>query len=131
MKFQDNRLLKNHCTAGRWWHTPLIPALGRQRQVDLCEFETSLVYRGSSKIGSKATEKPCLEKTKQTNKQKKNYWGWRDGSVVKSTTCSSKGPEFNSQKPHGSSQPSVMRSGALFWPAGRVLRILYIYIINK
>jgi hypothetical protein len=22
-------------------------------------------------------------------------WGWRDGSVVKSTDCSSKGPEFN------------------------------------
>ncbi|CAO2587489.1 hypothetical protein LEMLEM_LOCUS4506 [Lemmus lemmus] len=24
---------------------PLIPALGRQRQVDLCEFEASLVYK--------------------------------------------------------------------------------------
>ena len=27
----------------------LIPALGRQKQVDLCEFEASLVYRTSSK----------------------------------------------------------------------------------
>jgi hypothetical protein len=41
--------------------------------------------------------------------------GWRDGSVVKSTDCSSEGPEFKSQKPHGGSQPSVMRSDALFW----------------
>lgn len=24
---------------------PLIPALGKQRQAELCEFETSLVYR--------------------------------------------------------------------------------------
>nr|XP_048293660.1 complex III assembly factor LYRM7 isoform X1 [Myodes glareolus] len=31
--------------AGQWWSMPLIPALGRQRQVDLCEFKTSLVYR--------------------------------------------------------------------------------------
>ena len=30
---------------GRWWCTRLIPALGRQRQVDLCEFEASLVYK--------------------------------------------------------------------------------------
>jgi hypothetical protein len=41
--------------------------------------------------------------------------GWRDGSVIKSTDCSSRGPEFNSQQPHGGSQPSVMRSDALFW----------------
>ena len=32
--------------AGHWWHMPLIPALGRQRQVDLCEFKASLVYTG-------------------------------------------------------------------------------------
>jgi predicted nucleic acid-binding Zn-ribbon protein len=40
--------------------------------------------------------------------------GWRDGSEVKSTDCSSEGPEFNSQQPHGGSQPCVMRSDALF-----------------
>ncbi|EDL98661.1 rCG55033 [Rattus norvegicus] len=28
---------------------------------------------------------------------------------------SSRGPEFNSQQPHGGSQPSVRRSDALFW----------------
>ena len=36
--------------------------------------------------------------------------GWRDGSVVKSTDCSSEGQEFKSQQPHGGSQPSVTRS---------------------
>jgi len=41
--------------------------------------------------------------------------GWRDGSVVKSTDCFSRGPEFNSQNPHGGPQPSVMGSDALFW----------------
>ena len=32
------------------------------------------------------------------------YEGWRDGSVVKSTDCCPRGPEFNSQQPHGGSQ---------------------------
>jgi hypothetical protein len=32
--------------------------------------------------------------------------GWRDGSAVKSTGCSSTDPEFNSQHPHGSLQLS-------------------------
>jgi hypothetical protein len=41
--------------------------------------------------------------------------GWRDGSAVKSTCRSSRGPEFNSQQPHGGSQPSVMGSNGLFW----------------
>jgi hypothetical protein len=45
----------------------------------------------------------------------KTLGGWRDGSVVKSTDCSSRGPEFNSQQPRGGSQPSVMGSGALSW----------------
>ena len=34
---------------------------------------------------------------------------------LKSTDCSSRGPEFNSQQPHGGSQPSVMRSDVLSW----------------
>ena len=45
----------------------------------------------------------------------KSYlWGWRGGSVGKSTDCPSRGPEFNTQQP----QPSVMGSDApdaLFW----------------
>jgi hypothetical protein len=40
--------------------------------------------------------------------------GWSDGSAVKSTDCSSEGPEFKSQQPHHGLQPSVMRSDALF-----------------
>jgi hypothetical protein len=51
------------------------------------------------------TFKLCLNENK----------GWRDGSAVKSTDCSSRGPEFNSHQPHGGSQPSVMGSDALFW----------------
>jgi hypothetical protein len=41
--------------------------------------------------------------------------GWRDGSVAKSTDCSSEGREFKSQQSHGGSQPSIMRSDALLW----------------
>jgi hypothetical protein len=42
---------------------------------------------------------------------RKKRKGWRDGSAVKSTGCSSRGLEFNSQ------QPSVIRSviEALLW----------------
>jgi hypothetical protein len=35
--------------AGQWWFKPLIPKLKRQRQVDLCEFEASLISIMSSK----------------------------------------------------------------------------------
>jgi hypothetical protein len=41
--------------------------------------------------------------------KKKNRTG------VKSTDCFPRGPEFNSQQPHGGSQPSLMGSDALFW----------------
>ena len=43
--------------------------------------------------------------------------GWRGGSEVKGTDCSYRGPEFNSQQPHGGPQPSVMRPGAFLAPA--------------
>jgi hypothetical protein len=46
---------------------------------------------------------------------KNRLLGWRGGSAVKSTDCSSRGPEFKSQQPHGGSQPSVMRSDTVFW----------------
>jgi len=56
---------------------------------------------------------------------------WRDGSAVKSTDCSSGGPEFNSQQSHGGSQPSVMWSDALFWCVWRQLQCIHIHEINK
>jgi hypothetical protein len=40
----------------------------------------------------------------------KSRGNWRDGSEVKSADCSSRGPEYNFQHPHGGSQPSVMGS---------------------
>jgi hypothetical protein len=51
--------------------------------------------------------------------------------VDKSTDCSSRVPEFNSQQPHGSSQPSVMGSDAHFWCASEDSYSVFIEIINK
>jgi hypothetical protein len=34
---------------------PLVPASERQRQVDLCEFKVSLVYRSSSRTAKAVT----------------------------------------------------------------------------
>ena len=39
---------------------------------------------------------------------RKSPWGLEMAQQLKSTDSSSKGPEFNSQQPHGGSQPSVM-----------------------
>lgn len=47
--------------------------------------------------------------------------GLRDGC----SDCSSKGSEFKSQQPHGSSQPSIVGSNALFWPAGVHVELLH------
>ena len=41
---------KNLCRAGLGRCTPLIPALGKQRQVDLYEFKGSLVYIGNFRL---------------------------------------------------------------------------------
>jgi hypothetical protein len=49
--------------------------------------------------------------------------------VGESTDCSSRGPEFSSQHPHGGSQPSIMASDALFWCIW--IATVYSYKINK
>jgi hypothetical protein len=67
--------------------------------------------------------KVCLKKWK--------YGGWKDFSAVKSTGCSSRGPEFNSQQPHGGSQPSVMGFNALFWCVWRKQQCTHIHKISK
>ena len=51
-------------------HAFLIPTLGRQRWVDLCEFEAGWVYKESSRtIKTIARRNPVLKET-QTNEQK-------------------------------------------------------------
>ena len=50
--------------------TPLIPELGRQRQVDF-KFKANLVYRVSSRIARAAQRNPVLE-----NKQAGSLWAY-------------------------------------------------------
>jgi hypothetical protein len=63
--------------------------------------------------------------------KKYNLGDWKDGSLVKSTDCSSEGPEFKSQQPHGGSQPSVMISDTLFWCVWSQLQCTHMNKINK
>jgi hypothetical protein len=49
--------------------TSLIPALKRQRQADLCEFKTSLIYRAHFRI-TRATERDPISKNNYIKKQK-------------------------------------------------------------
>ena len=48
---------------------PLIPALRRQRQEDLCEFEARLVYRVSSGQAPKLHRENLSQKKQKTNKR--------------------------------------------------------------
>ena len=50
---------------------PLILALWRQRQEDLCEFKASLVYRGSSRTARDATQRNPVSKNKMKQKNSK------------------------------------------------------------
>ena len=60
--------MEEYVKAWRWWCVSLIPALGKQRQVDLCEFEASLVYRASSRTVRAVTQRNPVSE----NKQKQN-----------------------------------------------------------
>ena len=58
------------CQARHWLHTPLIPALGKQRQVNLYELEANLVYKEFQDSQDGYTEK---QTNKQTNNQRVLY----------------------------------------------------------
>jgi hypothetical protein len=61
---------KSKADTGQWWHMPLIPALGSQRQEDLWEFKASLVYRASSRT-ARATQKPYFKKKKKNKRRRR------------------------------------------------------------
>ena len=55
----------------QWWQIPLILAFKRHRQMHLCEFEVSLVYRTSSRT-ARATQRDRVWKSRKQKKRKKN-----------------------------------------------------------
>ena len=62
------------------WPTPLIPAVGRQKQEDFCEFEATLGYRMSSRTAKAVTKRNAVSKNKKKELQKD-----RTALVVKCT----------------------------------------------
>lgn len=52
-------------------HTPLFPALDRQRWMDFFQFETSMVYTGQPGLHSKTPTSKTMNE--QTNKQKRCF----------------------------------------------------------
>jgi hypothetical protein len=59
---------------------------------------------------------------------RKRRQGRRDNSVVKSTDCSSRDPEFSFPQPCGGSQPSIKGPVVLLWHAGMHADRSLIYI---
>lgn len=60
-----------------WWHSPLIPAHGRQRSVDPCEFKSTLVYIISSRqsgIYRKTLSQRAKRKEKSWSEPQSNEW---------------------------------------------------------
>ena len=83
----------------QWWWTPLVPALRKQRQAYLYKFKASLVYRViNSRIVRITQRNPVLNKNKIKNLRAGEMAQW-----VRAPDCSSEGPEFKSQQPHGGS----------------------------
>ena len=68
------------------------------------------VAKHSPHLSSQSSQYKLKKRTLKTH-----GWAGEMAQWVRAPDCSSEGPEFKSQQPHGGSQPSVTRSDALFW----------------
>ena len=75
---------KTNTSGAWWWHTPLVPALRRQRQENLCEFEASLAYKASSRT-ARTTQKNPVSKTNKQNKTKQKQRTTDQKPMIKTT----------------------------------------------
>ena len=57
--------------ARQWRHTSLISELQRQKQADLCEFKTSLVYKSKCQDRLQSYRETLSQKTKRGKKKKR------------------------------------------------------------
>ena len=60
-----NLSIKNEKMDWVWWHKSLVPALGRQKKVDPCEFKASLVYSTSSRTPRAVTQRSPVSKSQK------------------------------------------------------------------
>jgi hypothetical protein len=73
------------------------------------------IYLTSLRIYTQDHQNQIQKEKQRSNKLKRFTRAGEMAQWVRAPGCSSKGPEFKSQQPHGGSQPSVMRSASLFW----------------
>jgi hypothetical protein len=81
----------------------------------LRDVEDSTLLRSSKSLGESEWQREGRRERRGEGRGKVFLGGWRDGSAVKSTDFFTRGPEFNSQQPHGGLQPFIMGSNAIFW----------------
>ena len=84
-------LHRNRCVAQ--WNTIEDPGMGTQNSSHSTFAKRTHSQSGEENASSKA------DAGKSTCTRMKEIGGWRDGSVGKSTDCSSEGPGFKSQQP--------------------------------
>jgi hypothetical protein len=72
--FSENRNQENRNVYldGQWYTMPVMPTLRSQRQMDLCEFRASLVYKVSFRKARSITQRKLI--SKQTKKKHKEVF---------------------------------------------------------
>jgi hypothetical protein len=82
-------------------HRQFSPALRRQKQVELCEFEASLVYRVSSRLAI------ARERDTASNKQTKKQTNKITGGSTRTQICVTQGLALHQRKDKDSKRSKV------------------------